>query len=377
MRTKRIALYLGLNDFYDHGIAKGVVRYARRNPGWRLYGYGWMFRPLADLGAWEGDGVVGRIEGKREARALAGLGVPVVDVAGAYPQFGFAQVSNDDRLTGEQAGRHLASLGFDRYAFCGVSGVRWSEARKEGFLASVGRRSVPSFERPLAWWERIEDFSGLASWVASLEPPLAVFACNDSAGLKLTELCRKTGVAVPDALAILGVDNEDILCELSSPPLSSIMLDCERIGYEAASLLDELSSGAPSRSRLVSPRETIERESTRTFSCGDPAVAKAVVAIRAEAHRGLTVSELSKRVSASRRSLEGKFRRYLGRTVHEEIVRSRLSRAKLLLHSTTLPIRSIASESGFGSLQRFHETFKKTEGRSPNAFRKSSAASGP
>lgn len=379
---RKIALCMELSDFYEHGIARGLVRYAKAKPDWQLYGYGWMFRPLSDLTAWEGDGIIARAESAERADLLASLGLPVVDVAGAYSRRNFISVTNDDVLTGREAGTHLLERGFSSFAFLGVKGTRWSELRFQGFrrALSIGRdAAVPAFERPLSWWEgltgrspRGADIDELGDFMRALPAPTALFACNDTTGLRATELAGRLGIEVPESLAILGVDNEDILCELASPSLSSVMLDCEAIGYRAAGLLDEVFEGSAPRAggSVVPPREIIERESTRVFACEDELVARAVTIIRSRAQEGIGVADLLGAIPASRRSLETRFRAAMGRSIHEEIVRSRIAYSKRLLRGGDDTIDAVAERSGFGSAQRFHEAFRKREGLPPGTWRR-------
>jgi LacI family transcriptional regulator len=372
---KRIALVMGLADFFDHGIARGVVRFAKSRPDWRIYGQGWMFGGLGDLGEWRGDGVIARIESDGAADALSALGLPLVDVAGAYARPGFRSMTNDDFLTGYRAARYLSSIGFGRLAFLGVESVGWSAARRDGAAKALGVQpgSLPSFEKSLPWWEdRDADESGLAEFLSGLERPAAVFACNDTAGLRAVEVCGRLGLDVPAEVAVLGVDDEDIVCELASPSLSSVALDCETIGYRAAAMLDAVLDGSgppPGTALSVPPRDVSERESTMTYASADPLVARAAAAIRARAHEGLDVEGLLRLVPASRRSLETRFRRATGRTLHEEILAARIARAKRLLEATELTMDAVAEGAGFGSLQRFHETFRRAAGMSPGAWR--------
>ena len=398
---RKIALCMELSDFYEHGIARGLVRFAKSKPDWRLYGYGWMFRSLADIELWKGDGVIARVEDARSADRLSSLGLPIVDVAGAYSRPNFRSVTNDDFLTGYQAALHLLGCGFSRFAFLGVAKARWSDLRREGFQnalehrgrtgaegaragdrAREGSAGLPAFERPLSWWEGSaeggfgsrEDEGPLEAFLSGLEAPTALFACNDTTGLRATELAGRLRLAVPESLAILGVDNEDILCELAAPSLSSIMLDCEAIGFRAATALDAIleAGGPPEGARIaVAPKEVVERESTRIFACEDDLVAKAVTFIRAHAHEGIDVSDLLDVVSSSRRALETRFRKEMGRSLHEEILRAKLVRAKRLLRETDGTIEDVAEKSGFGSLPRFHEAFRNAEGMSPGEWRRS------
>ncbi len=333
--------------------------------------------------------MIGRVESPEEADRLAALGLPVVDVAGAYARPGFRHVTNDDFLTGYKAAAALRSCGFSRFCYAGVSGVTWSAERKAGFSALCGTSSMPVYERSLVWWEGrggqdtfMEEDRALAAFLGRIEKPAALFACNDTAGLRVTELSRRLGIRVPEDLAILGVDNEDILCELSSPSLSSVMPDCEGIGYMAGQTLDAILDGTGPESGVritIPPREVVERESTRVFASADPVVARAATFIKAHAHEGITVFDVLAVTGCSRRTAENKFRRATGRSLHEEILKVRVSTAKRILASTTLPLDEVGERCGFGSLQRFHAAFREQEGCTPGQWRRSGVedSSGP
>ena len=371
-RRRRVGLFMGLIDHYEHGIARGIVRFARGRPDWDLYGYGWMFQAMGSLERWDGDGIIARIESARDADKLAERGIPVVDVAGAWPRPGFRQVSNDDRATGRLAGRHLKTLGRRTFAFCGVARVGWSHQRRDAFRDMVAVPRLSVFEQSLAWWEKLHRSEAFDLWLTALPRPAALFACNDTVGLKAAAAARRLGLAVPGDLSILGVDNEDILCELSVPPLSSIALDLERIGWEAAEALASFMDGRPgSEAAAVPPREVVERESTRTFATGDALVDRALGAIHAAAAGRLSVARLLLSVPCSRRTLEKRFRATLGRGIHEEIIRRRIDGARRLLRDTSFTIAAIAEETGFANAQRFYTAFRRLQGTTPGAYRRS------
>ncbi len=375
-KKKRVALFMGLADTYEHGITRGIVKFAKAHVDWDLFGYGWMFRPFDAVEAWQGDGIIARVESVADAQRLRGLRCPVVDVAGAYTAPSFWAVVNDDEATGHTAGDYLLSCGFQRFAFCGVEGTGWSEKRARGFLSAVGKTdSAPSvFTQSLPWWESVSARGRLARWLLGLSRPVGLFACNDTAGLKVSGLCRELGIAVPEETAIIGVDNEDVLCEMASPSLSSIELDCEEIGYRAAALLNDLfvsNNGRipPRRPVLVAPPGVVERESTRVYTSDDPLVQQAMRFIRLNSSKPLSVMEILKVVPASRRNLETRFKKATGRTLKEEIVRAHLSQARSLLRSTRLTMADVASQSGFTSVQRFYAVFRAAEKMTPGAYR--------
>ncbi|HUI69267.1 MAG TPA: XylR family transcriptional regulator [Spirochaetia bacterium] len=372
-RRRRVGLFMGLIDHYEHGIARGVVRLARERSDWDLYGYGWMFQAMGFLERWDGDGIVARIESSRDADVLAARGIPVVDVAGAWMRPGFRQVSNDDVLTGRLAARHLLGLGRRHVAFCGVSRVGWSRARRDAFRGTMGIDRMSVFEQSLVWWERLHSSDRLDRWLAGLERPVALFACNDTVGLKTAAACRRLGLAVPADVAILGVDNEDILCELSVPPLSSIALDLERIGWEAARALADVLDGKAGRAAplVVPPREVVERDSTWAITTGDELVDRALEVIHGASGPWPTVGQILLTVHCSRRALEKRFRGARGRGIHEEIIRRRVEAARRLLRDTNLTVDAIADETGFASAQRFYASFRKIQGTTPGRYRRS------
>ena len=376
---KRIELLVGLDDAFGRAVARGVIRYAKTRRDWKLYGYGRLFadpREIEEAGGPRADGIIARVESVAHARVLAAAGVPVVDVAGAYPGLGFHEANNDDFLTGRRAGEYLRGLGFRRFAFCGVEGAVWSKLRRSGFLEAGGsaRGGVPLFERSLDWWkEREREAGGLGDWLRGVAAPAALFACNDIVGLKVAEACRLSGIEIPADIAILGVDDEDLLCELAAPSLSSVRLDCEGIGAAAAALLDATIGGERAergRVQVVAPVGIVERDSSRTFLADDPLVAQAIGRIRAGGGLNENAADLCARLPACKRSVERRFKAATGKTLHRAILDERLDRAKRLLAQSDSGLEAVAEASGFGSLQRFHLAFKAREGLSPGAWRK-------
>ena len=373
---RRIALMMDFTDFYDHGIARGAIRFAKQQ-SWELFGHGWMFGNIEDLSEWRGDGIIARIADRTHVSLIEQLGIPVVDVAGAYSDRAFASVTNDDERTGWIAGEHLVGRGLRHIAYCGVSGVRWSEDRMRGLALSVGTAGVEiadaqTFWRPLHWWETARVDRKLVSFLRSLPHPAGLFAANDTVALNVVRAAFRNRIAVPAEIAVLGVDNEDIACELASPGLSSIALRLEEIGYTAAERLERILSGLESGPNVpvrIPPAPVAERESTRAFGTADTVVRRALEAIHSSRDLSIRVSELAERVAVSRRNLEVRFRAETGRTVHSEIIRARMLRACELLRESGAKMDVIAAQSGFGSPQRFFEVFRRLTGLTPGEYR--------
>jgi len=219
-----------------------------------------------------------------------------------------------------------------------------------------------------AWDEEQEE---IAAWVAGLPKPVGVMACNDDRGLQVTDACRRAGVTVPDEVAVIGVDNDEILCHLASPPLSSVDINTPRIGYEAAALLGRLMAGQPPPAQPVwlAPRGVVARASTDVLATGDRELALAIRLLRARACEGLRLKELPARTLLSLRTLERRASELLGRSPKEEVMRVRLERAKELLAETDLPVGSVAKKCGFSQAKYFSHVFRVKLGRTPGQYR--------
>jgi LacI family transcriptional regulator len=366
-----------LADHFDRGVVRGVIAFAKSRPDWQLFGPGWMFPPLDDLSNWHGHGVIARIEDLRTADLLSRSGMPVVDVAGAFPQERIATVRNDDAATGSVVGDYLAGRGLRNFAFFGVTGTVWSELREEGLRRAVGEHAMKlhTFNRPLDWWKTPGESPEVARFVASLPPVTGVLACNDATALKVLSGCRAAGRLVPDEIAVVGVDNEDIVCELALPALTSVELNLEDIGRRAAAELDAaIQRGSAAANEkpeiLIPPRRLFERESSRTFPTSDPVVRDALRLMHMRAaDASLTTDTLAREVAVSRRSLESRFRRETGETIHHTLVGIRMRLACTMLRETRLKISAIAGQSGFGSESRFFQSFRTRMGMTPGEYR--------
>jgi LacI family transcriptional regulator, galactose operon repressor len=376
IETPRIALVMGLADHFDREVVRGVIRFSKNRPGWQLFGHGWMFSPLDDLAHWNGDGVIARVESTGMAELLASLHLPIVDVAGAYLHYGFESIKNDDVATGRLVGKYLTDRGLRNFAFFGVTGADWSHARERGFeesvLGSMSDTGVGSFTRPLTWWKTPGTNAEVADFVADLPRPAGAFACNDATALKVLLACRSVGRMVPDELAVVGVDNEDITCEIAQPALSSVALDLEKIGYQAADRLDLIlhGRGAESAHTRIPPSRLHERVSSRIFPTKDPLVRRALEMIHGRVDSGISTPDLIEAIPLSRRSLEIRFRRETGKTLHRAIMDARLARACDLLRDTETKIAAVSHESGFQSIQRFFEVFRTHLGVTPGEYRR-------
>jgi LacI family transcriptional regulator len=275
-------------------------------------------------------------------------------------------IVNDNAAVGRLAAEHLRGRGFRHLAYYGPPDERWSEERQAGAGATWFHPS-----RSGAWEPQQEQ---LRRWLAGLPKPLGLVAANDIHGLRALDACRRGGLAVPEQVAVVGADEDAELCELSDPPLSSVAFNPERVGFEAAALLDALMRGerAPRKPMLVPPLGVTARQSTDILAIEDPYVARALHVIRRHACDGITVKEILGDIPLSRRSFEHRFARLLGRTPKDEIQRVRIERAKVLLAGTDLKAARISEQLGFHQPAYFSAVFRRETGSTPAAWRRQS-----
>jgi len=376
----QVALLVETSLASGRNILQGIARYLREHRPWSLY-----HEPqgLADaapswLRHWSGDGIIARVQSEAMAEEIRASGVPVVDVLGAAPDPLFPLVHVDNSAIGRMAAEHLLDRGLRNFGYFGIQGENWSQQRYAAFQRAVlGTDSdVSSCELPrhpldtLSW----QDLIGLVTkWVAALPKPAGVFVCSDQRGPLFLEACRRAGVSVPDEVAVIGVDNDEPLCEVCDPPLSSIQASHEMVGYRSAAVLDALMRGAdaPTHPILVEPEQVVSRVSTNMLAVEDAGIAQALRLIQERAHEGLKVGDIARQVGLSRSVLQRRFRIHLRRSVHDEILNTKVRYARELLLKSTLPIAVVAQRAGFKHQEYLGMVLKQRLGKTPKAIRMS------
>ncbi len=374
-----VALLIETSNAYARGLLRGVVAYMREHRPWSIHlpEQGRGGSPPAWLAKWRGDGIIARIENPAIAAAVVKARRPVVDVSAARLVPDVAWVETDDRAIAQLAADHLLERGFRHLAYCGDAAFNWSNWRRDHFVRILEERGhrchIFDFPRKATGREsRDLQQRQLADWIRKLPKPLGVLACYDIRAQQLLDVCREIDVAVPDDVAVMGVDNDELLCDLSAPSLTSVIPNAHRTGYEAAALLDRMIAGkkvAP-EPHLIEPVGIAIRQSTDVLAMEDRDVAAAVRFIREHACDGINVADVLKAVPLSRRVLESRFRSRLGRTPHEEILRLKLDRVKQLLAETELSIAAIAQRAGFEHAEYLSASFKQHFGLAPSVYRR-------
>ncbi len=373
---KQVALLIETSNAYARGLLRGIVAYLREHRPWSLHlaEHGRGDLPPRWLKRWQGDGIIARIETPAMARALAKLRAPIVDVSAARLLPDLPWFETDDASFAQLGFEHLRERGFTRFAFCGDPRFNWSIWRAQHFRRAAESHQMECHEyQPLRAFqpddtELIED---LARWLKRLPKPIGIMACYDLRGQQVLDACRRARIAVPEEVAVLGVDNDELLCELSNPPLSSVIPNTHRTGYAAAALLSEMMSGRKVHGEtcLVPPVGIATRQSTDVVAVDDRTLAMTMRFIREHACEGVNVKEVLRAVPQSRRQLETRFQKVFGRTPHEEILRVQLNRASQLLIETDLPLSEIADRAGFAHVEYLSVVFKKRFGIPPGRYR--------
>jgi LacI family transcriptional regulator len=384
-RVRKVALLVEWSRIYGRGVLRGIGKYVAAHGRWKVYH---TERGLSDgapswLRHWKGDGIIARIENRKLTSQIKQLGVPVVDLFEHEDMGKWPAVLTDNRVIARLAAEHLLERGLRHFAYCGLPGIFSSDDRcghfvrflkERGFAAAVYDPPRRHRKEQIAASEDIElqYEESVAEWLRSLPKPLGLMACNDLRAHQILMACNDIDVAVPEEVAVIGVDNDEVVCELSQPPLSSIEQNPEEAGYQGAALLDRLMDGQspPAEESLVEPRGVVARQSTDIVAAADGDVAAALRFIREHACDGIGVHDLLTHVPLSRRTLERRFLDLLDRTPREEIVRVQIGHVKRLLTMTAHPLARIAELTGFRYVESMCVLFKNATGMTPGQYRR-------
>ena len=376
-KVHRITLLVEPSTSYGRDILRGIARYARTRANWLFeFEHAASSHEVLQYGVPDTDGVILRNVKPETAAKLKKRGLAVVHVGAERKTDEFPGVTVDDPSVGRAAARYFIHRGYRRFAACGFPERLFSSARIAAYVAALSGEGLACEEHrePLGVWAGTpvpERTARLVPWLKTLQGPTALFCCNDEMGRHVAEACRLANVRVPEDVAVLGVDNDEVLCELSNPPLSSVELGAERIGYQAAALLARRLAGkaVPASVRCVAPVGVVTRRSTEHQPIEDPLVSAAVRFIWEHAAEGLDVGELVRAMKVSRRWLELRFQHVLGSSPAAQIREVQIERARKLLAETDLLMPAVASNSGFGDAKLLIAVFRREVGMTPTEYR--------
>jgi LacI family transcriptional regulator len=376
---RKVALLIETSNSYGRDLLYGIRAWIREHEPWaiRLWEQGRGAEVPAWLNRWPGHGIIARVENETIATALKATGLPVVDVSAALPGLVFPRVSTDIAMASRLAVEHLVGRGFKHFAYCGDPRFQWSVQRAGYFAAEVKAAGHGCFHYaprrshrgppPTMEAEVLE----IARWLKTLPLPAGVHACYDIRGQQVLEACQVAGLAVPDDIAVIGVHNDELLCDLCDPPLSSVIPNARKAGYVAAGLLLQMMLGKriPVAVHPIEPTGVAARQSTDVVAVADNRISAAVRFVREHATANIDVSDLLRAVPMSRTLLERKFKAFLGCTPREHIQRVRLDRVKSMLLTTDLAVSAVAELAGYQHTEYLSVAFRRATGLTPSEFR--------
>ncbi|MGD9126756.1 MAG: DNA-binding transcriptional regulator [Planctomycetia bacterium] len=378
-KNVQVAIAFALSEPHQVRILRGIKTFAEQQGNWAF-----TFSPEQFGGSieafqnWPGDGILANITTRREARIAGELGIPVVNLSGVLRKAGLPRVMVDQEAMGRMVADHLLERGFRHFGYFGVQRVWTGQQRKRGFLQRIkeagGEYSIletPSSPRSLRSAQ--EWLKPLDEWLQSLPLPVGIMASIDLRAAMIIDSCARLGLRVPSDVAVVGVDNNEVICELSQVTLSSVSRSDHEVGYQAASLLNQLINGPLSTDTeiLIPPDRIVQRRSTDTIAIDDPQIAAAVQYIRENTHESFGIERLVYVTGKSRRWLTQQFREVLSCTPYEYICMVRVEQAKkLLAGKEKLPLFEIAERCGFSETRNLRHVFERFTGTTPSRYRR-------
>lgn len=380
-KTRRVALFIEDNRGFGRSLLRGISHYSKIHGPWTFYREAPFYENsltaaerFSRLIDWQPNGIILREQGELDGK-IRSLGIPFIYSAhkkGPLPDV--CNILGGDREIGFTGAEHFLERGFKTFAYCGFDEMWWSRERGRFFAERLSAEGYPvSFYNSLPEnrkWESEPD--KISGWLHKLSHPCAVMSCTDDRARQVLDACFQAGLKVPEEIAVLGVDNDELVCELSSPPLSSIPIHGEKAGFEAAEILDrsiEQKTMIPANI-TISCSNPVVRQSTDSFAIDDPVVVKALRMIRRYCRTEIRVPQIADHCGVSRRVLEIRFRKSLKRSVYQEIQHMRINAACELLKLKELSVAEIAERIGYKEIKYFSRAFKNIKGIPPSSFRK-------
>ena len=380
-KLRQIAVIIDPVRIYQRKLLPGIADYANETDNWQLYVEESPPNQLPDFRRWNVDGVLAHVHAVSLANMMKDLKIPQVQMERQIWNNAVDRlpaVNSNHPAIGWMGAEHLLSLGFKRLAFCGFPNsptTLFSRERAEAFrerAEAAGAECDIYNGRHIHTKHWVELQKGLIRWLGKLEKPIGIMAASDLKARHLLEACRAAGLRVPEDVAVLSVDNDELLCEATRPSLSSIEQGARRAGYEAAALLDRILDGEKPKQLdyLIEPVDVVKRQSTEVLAVEDEEVLEAVRYIRNHIADGVRVTDVVNHVGVSQSTLLSKFKKELGHSIHYEIRIAQLNRAKQLIATTDMPLKLISYRCGFSHIQHMTNVFHEVTGESPGGYRK-------
>ncbi len=385
MAKRRVALLIEWSRAYGRGLLSGIASYVRTHGNWKIF---YAERRLCDqtpswFKSWQGDGIIAHIENPTLLEQIQKRKIPTVNLYECEDTSQMANVYTSEADVGRMAAEHLLERRLEHFAYCGLPGLTPAAPRGKYFVErlALAGYEVHQYENPhysqTPYISRVEEYEllcedALTEWIDSLPKPVGIMAINDVRAHQVLMSCSENGNTVPNEVAVIGVDNDELICELCQPSLSSIELDSRQVGFEAATLLDRMIDGQspPEQTTRIGPKRVVPRQSTDVVAVADAETAAAIHFIREHACEGISVNNLLEVTHLSRSTLQRRLLKTIGRSAKAEITRVQLDRVQQLLTETDYPLAQIAPIAGFEYVEGMCNLFKRTLGMTPGQYRK-------
>ena len=374
---RRVLLLMEAPSAFTRRLVGGITSYSQSNGPWVItFHEGGKKTQLSRLNdASTFDGIIARTESDEVHRRITATRLPFVNVSGASISDKIPWVTVNNHSIVRLVIQEFRNIGRTNFAFFGPERKAWGCDREKEFrrqLDSSIEHFHSSFFIKAQQLETSEESNRIKEWLLKLPKPIAILAANDISGYQLLKACYVAELSVPDQVSVIGINNDEVLCELSYPSLTSVSTNTERIGHKAAEVLDLLMYGRKVTAHKfeIEPLGIEPRRSTDHTAGTDPFVGLAFRFIQRHACQGINVDDVLKVVPMSRTALDLAFRQFVGRSLHQEISRIRIERSRQLLLETDLRVADVASRCGFSTVEYFSAAFKREVGHSPTEFRR-------
>ncbi len=377
----RIGLLIETSRSYGQELLSGIAMFSRLHGPWSFSRNMPFYRKSSeDTGSLSKiklvDGIIAHTDNEQAVKFAIDLGIPIIYQGIKKIYNDLPTIVSDDLAIGKMAAEHFLEKGFKHFAFSGFDDMYWSQLRSQGFCDRIKEAgfNVHKFEQldpNNNRWQGNEEHL-IIEWLEALPKPIGIFTCNDDRSQDIAEGCILAGINVPDDIAILGVDNDELICDLSEFPLSSIALSTEKAGYQAAEMLSQMLSGKliDSKQITIHPLFVVTRRSTDIFAMNDIEVAMTLKFIKKNLHTNITINQIASQVALSKRSIELRFRKELGCTINNYIQKKRVARIADMLLLTDWTVAQIAKKTGFSSATYMVQVFHKHMKETPLSYRK-------
>ncbi len=380
-KVHRLCLLVPCHTSFGRAVVAGVIEYCQEQGNWEHHVVvdSDMSQSLMDVAVseWKASGIIADLWGPNALRAVQGYGLPAVEVSGTWDTMNPVRVQCDNRAVGQLVAKHLLEAGLKHFAYHGLPTAHYSQERHAAFVAELARAHMrcDNYDakcEPPGVEHIVSERAAIGAWLKAMPRPVGLMCGNDFRAQEVIFACQQAGLRIPEDVALVGVGNDSFVCQITATPISSVDIAPGRIGYMAASVMDNMLRGRkPLRKPvLIPPAGLIVRQSSDVLRTDNENVAAAIRFIREHAHESIQVDDILRKVPISRRAMEKNFQALLGRSPREQIFHVHIELARKLLVETSLSLEAVAERSGFKGVTTLSPLFLRAVGMRPGEYRR-------